>query len=390
MNRLLIRHAAVWILGGALFRLAVVPAEACPDVTPDTTRAAAVAAGDWLVRNMDETGRFLYGYDRAADEINPDYHVVRHAGAMNSLYQLAIAGETQFLEPADRALGYLLEHRIEHDGWTTIALPGAWARLGTTGFTVVALVQRRAITGDAGYDELMRSLGRFILAQQEADGSISALWNPITEQRPPNRYGKFATGEAVWALVELENTFPGEGWWEAAELTLHYLADGSRAAKEGYPARLPDHWAAYALAAAGPVRLDDELIGYAERLAGYFSVRLRLEAQRTGTPLNVAVRGFPGPPAGVGTAAEGMAALYRLAGEDSRLASVRPNMAERLACNAGLMVEQQVAPAEASAEPEPGLVEGAWFYRSYTQVDDQQHVLSGLLGAELAMREEDS
>ena len=115
-------------------------------------------------------------------------------------------------------------------------------------------------------------------------------------------------------------------------------------------------------------------------------MRLRLEAQRTGTPLSVAVRGFPGLPSGVGTAAEGLAELYLLAGQDARLASLRPDMAQRLACNAGLMVDRQVGPAEVTADVHPDLVEGAWFYRSYTQVDFQQHVLSGLLGEEQAMR----
>lgn len=389
MKSMLLRHAAVWILGGALFRVAVVPAEVCPAVDPDRAHSAAVAAGDWLARNQDETGRFLYGYDRDTEQINPDYSIVRHAGAMNSLYQLVAAGESRFLEPADRALGYLLERRVDHDGWTTIADPGQRARLGTVGFTVVALAQRRALTGDTGYDELMRDLGTFILGQQEPDGSIRAFWNRATAEPSPGEYGKFATGEAVWALVELDNTFPGEGWWEAAELTLHYLADGSRERKEGHRARLPDHWAAYALGAAAPDRLDDELTDYAQRLAGYFSMRLRLEAQRTGTPLNVAVRAYPGPPSGVGTAAEGLAALYRLAGDDPRLATLRPDMTERLACNAGLMVERQVGSSEAAAAGDPDRLEGAWFYRSYTQVDDQQHVLSGLLGAEKAMREND-
>jgi hypothetical protein len=379
----------VWILGGALFRVAVVPAEVCPAATPDAAHASAVAAGNWLVRNMSETGRFLYGYDRVTAEVNINYSIVRHAGSMNSLYQLVAAGEPQFLEPADRALGYLLDWAFEHDGWTAIGPPGDRARLGTVGFTAVALAQRRALTGDHSRDELMRAMGRFILAQQQPDGAILAYWDPAREQPSPGEYGKFATGEAVWALIELDNTFPGEGWWESAQLTLHYLADGSREAKEGHRARLPDHWAAYALGAAGPNRLDDELIEYAHRLAGYFSARLRLEAQRNGTPLSIAVRGFPGPPSGVGTAAEGMAALYRLAGDDPRLASIRSDMAERLACNAGLMVERQVGPAGAAAAADPGRVEGAWFYRSYTQVDDQQHVLSGLLGAEHAMREED-
>jgi hypothetical protein len=379
----------VWILGSALFRVAVVPAEACPAVVPDAVHKAVAAAGDWLVRNMDSTGRFLYGYDRAASEVNPDYSIVRHAGAMNSLYQLAAAGENRFLEPADRALAYLLERTVDHADWTTIAEHGARARLGAVGFTVVALTQRRTLTGDISFDDLMRALGRFIVAQQEPDGSIRAFWDPGTASPSPGEYGQFATGEAVWALVELDNTFPGEGWWEAAQLTLHYLADGSRERKEGYATRLPDHWAAYALDAAGPEHLDDELIGYARRLAGYFSVRLRLEAQRSDAPLGIVVRGFSALPSGVGTAAEGMAAIYRLAGEDARLTSIRHDMAQRLTCNAGLMVQRQAGPSEASTEAGPDRVAGAWFYRSYTQVDYQQHVLSGLLGAEQTMRGSD-
>jgi hypothetical protein len=389
VNGFLVRHLAVWLVGGALLRIAVVPAEACPVVTPDEVRAAAVAAGDWAERNLDAHGRFVYGYDRATDTVNPGYNIVRHAGAMNSLYQLVGGGETRFLQAADRALGYLLELRVDYDDWATIAEPGDRARLGVVGFLVVGLAQRRAFTGEQDHDDLMRALGRFILAQQEPDGSIRAFWDPRTEAPSPGEYGQFATGEAVWALVELDNMFPGEGWWDAADRSLHYLANGSRESKEGHRARLPDHWAAYALEAAGPDRLDDELADYARRLAGYFSLRLRVEAQRTGSALNVAVRGFPGPPAGVGTAAEGMAALYRLARDDSRLSDLAADMIERMVCAAGTMVQRQVGEAEAAEEADPGLVLGAWFYRSYTQVDDQQHVLSGLLGAEQAMRERD-
>jgi hypothetical protein len=54
---------------------------------------------------------------------------------------------------------------------------------------------------------------------------------------------------------------------------------------------------------------------------------------------------------------------------------------DRLACFAGMMVERQSTAAEAAAYPRPGLVQGAWFYRGYVQMDDVQHVLSGLLAA---------
>jgi len=386
VNSYLVRHLAVWLVGAALLRFAVVPPEACPATTAADVLASAVAAGDWLADNLDDDGRFLYGYDMVTDEVSPDYNIVRHAGAMNSLYQLVSAGEPRFLAPADRALGYLLDRRVDHEDFTTVLDPGTRARLGTVGFLIIALLQRRSITGDDGYDDLLHRLGRFIVQQQESDGALLAFWDIGTGEPSPGEYGKFATGEAVWALVELDNVFPGEGWWEVASRTLHYLADGTRARQEGHSTRLPDHWAAYALEAAGPDRLDAELIGYARRLAGYFSLRLRVESQRTDSPLRIVVRGYPGPPSGVGTAAEGMAALYRLAGRDERLADLRAAMATRMICNAGLMVERQVGPGQAAAEPDPALALGAWFYRSYTQVDNQQHVLSGQLGAEQAMR----
>ncbi len=383
----LVRHLAIWLVGGALLRIALVPPEACPVATPDELRAAAVAAGDWIERNQSPDGRFVYGYDRDTDLINPGYNIVRHAGTMNALYQLVIAGETQFLPAADRALDYLLEYRVDTGGFATIAEPGQRARLGAVGFLITGLAQRREITKDASHDDLMRALGRFILEQQESDGSIRAFWDPQTGAPSPDQYGPFATGEAVWALIELDNTFPGEGWWPAAELTLRYMADGSRELKEGYPNRLPDHWATYALEAAGADRLDEDLADYARRLAGYFSIRLRTEDQRNDSPLRIMVRGFPTSASSVGTAIEGMAALYRLAGEDERLADLRADMRERLTCTSGTMVQRQIGEVEAAGEPDPGLALGAWFYRSYTQVDDQQHALSGLLGAEQAARE---
>ena len=137
MKHLLVRHLAVWLVGGVLFRVGLVPPETCPVVTPDEVRAAAAAAGDWLERNLDTNGRFVYGYDRASDTVNPDYSIVRHAGAMNTLYQLAAAGQTRFQPVADQALDYLLERRIDHDDWTMIAEPGRRARIGTVGFLVV-------------------------------------------------------------------------------------------------------------------------------------------------------------------------------------------------------------------------------------------------------------
>jgi hypothetical protein len=389
MRRLLFPHLALWVLGAAIIRIAVVPAEICPPATASDVRTAATAAGDWLARGIADDGRYVYGYDRDTDTVNPSYSIVRHGGTTVALYQLASNVDDRFFTAAETGLGWMLDRVVETgQGAAAVTDAGADARLGTTAFAIVALTQRRAITGDDAYDDLMRRFGRFVLGQRDGEGGLLAFWAWSTKQPVPNTYGPFATGEAVWALAELAQALPGEGWAEAAMPTMRYLASGDRERREGYLARLPDHWAAYALEALDPALLDDEMVAFARRLAGYFSVRLRFEAQRTGEGVNLLVRWYPGPPAGVGTAGEAMGALYTLARRDERLGDLAPEIRKRLACMGGFMVERQVDSAEAAHDPRPGLTEGAWFYRDYTQVDGQQHVVSALIGAARAMEDD--
>jgi hypothetical protein len=380
MARRVVLHLALLGVGLAGFRLAVVPAEICPAVSAAQVAGAADEAAAWLVRNLGDDGRYLYGYDRNADEVSGQYNGTRHAGVTMSLYQYAAAaGRPEVIVAADRGLAFMLEHLVGGPGWEAWRPPGEDVQLGANALLTAALVMRRRATSDPTHDGTMRAVGRFLVAQQQPDGSMYALWDSSTGQVVPVP-GKFATGEAAWALALLEGVFPGEGWGAAARPTLDYLAL-HRDRDEGNLTRMPDHWAAYALAEAGPGALDEVRSGYSRQLAGYFGIRLRFEAQRRGTGVNLLLRWVPGTPAGVGTAGEGMAAIWRLAQVDSRLADLLANVEQRLACFAGMMVARQSGAAEAAGYPRPGLVQGAWFYRGYVQMDDVQHVLSGLLAA---------
>lgn len=380
MVRRVVLHLALLGVGLAGLRLAVVPAEVCPPVTAARVEEAAGEAAAWLIRNLGEDGRYLYGYDRGADAVSPHYNGTRHAGVTMALYQYAAAAaRPDVVVAADRGLAFMLDRLVAGPGWEAWRPPGEDVQLGANALLAAALVMRRRATADPAYDATMRAVGRFLLAQQQPDGRMYSWWDSGTGQAVPVP-GKFATGEAAWALALLDGEFPGEGWGEAALPTLDYLAL-RRDRDEGNFTRMPDHWAAYALAEVGPGDRDEVRLGYARRLAGYFGIRLRFEAQRRGTGINLALRWVPGTPAGVGTAGEGIAALWRLARADPRAADLLPNVEERLACFAGMMVERQSTAAEAAGYARPGLVQGAWFYRGYVQMDDVQHVLSGLLAA---------
>lgn len=367
-RRWLLGQAALWAIGAAVLRAAVVPAESCPPVvTPDLDRAIAAAAG-WLVRGQREDGRFLYGYAADTGELSSDYNTTRHAGVLDALYRARRVGA------ADEALGYVLENLVDHGRWTAFAPAGEDANVGANALLAAALVHRRQATGDARHDELARRIARFLVEQTRADGSVLKYWRPSTRAPVPGVFGTYSTGEAFWALALLHRAFPAEGWQRPAHRIGDYLAT-RRDLVEGHAVHQADHWAAYGLAELAPEGLSGAEAAYARRLAGYFGFLTRLELQRTGSALNPIWESG----SRLGTIGEALAALGRVAEADRRLAGDREALGERLTCLAGILVERQSEAADPRAR-------GAWFAAGSTRMDDQQHGIAALLGAREAVR----
>jgi hypothetical protein len=387
--RRLLPHVAVFVLGAAALRVAVVPAEVCPPLNAGAARAAVAQAAGWLERGVRPGGLYTYGYYREQDAVSDDYNITRHAGVMMGLYRLAAeTGDDEALAAGDHGLRFLRANLVRRDGWAAFAEAGQEARIGASALAVAALVHRRLATGDRGHDELMRALSRFLVAQQQPDGRVLGYWSPRTGEPVPGLYAKFGTGEALWALALVNRHFPGEGWERPARRLARYVAT-RRDDVEGYLLTFPDHWAAYALAELGPGLLGEAEVTYARRLAGTFGLVSRLEAQSGGGGLRRLFRGEPASGAGLGSIGEGLAALWRLSGADPRLGDLSDDLAGRLRCTSGRTVERQVDSVEAGQLPRPELARGAWFSEDgYTQMDDQRHPLAALL-ATLPLLEED-
>ena len=376
-------HLAVWVLGAALFRIALTPAERCPDVGVSDVDAAIDSAATWAVSNLGDDGRFLYRYDRVEDVRWLSYNLPRHAGMSTALYQAVAAGRTQYLEGADRSLQYMLDNLLEHDDWVAFTTPDRKVKIGSAGLMISALTHRREATGDHRYDETIRGLARFLEQQQEPNGAMPAFWDRETEAPVPGEYGAFGTGEAMWALALAGEIFPEEGFTAAARRTASYIANDRRLA-EGHELRLPDHWAAYGFDTLdGSVDTAEER--YLQLLAADFAVMTRVESTRTNDGIRRYLRWGQALGAGLGALGEGVAGLYRLSDREPVLIDDRIALAEHLRCIGGLLVERQTTPDEALAYPNPPLAAGAWFRDDVTQVDDQQHTLSALLTIREAM-----
>ena len=226
LRRRVVAWSTVWALTVVGLRLTFLAPEVCPQLSVTSTRTAAVAAADWIVANQDANGQYLYEWDRELDgPSDAPYNLVRHAGTTMALYQFVLHGEERYLDAADAGLAWLLDREV---GTTEVAAfapsPTADAKLGTASLVAVGLIHRRQATADASYDELLRRIGNLMAGQQRGDGSMLNFWRPSTQAPVPELTSLFATGEALWALALLHNTWPDEGWDTPAWSTLDYLA----------------------------------------------------------------------------------------------------------------------------------------------------------------------
>ena len=174
----------VWLAGLtlALFIAAsfvvVAPPERCPSITAGALRRSAQASVDWFVRNQKPDGTWLYLYDAGDDSAPSDYNVVRHTGAAMGLYRAASEGLPRALPSADRGTEWALDRLLERDGWAAVDWEGQ-VDTGATALLVAGLVLRREATGDTRYDDVLRRLGRFLVAQTEPSGAVLASYDPV-------------------------------------------------------------------------------------------------------------------------------------------------------------------------------------------------------------------
>ena len=127
--------------------------------------------------------------------------------------------------------------------------------------------------------------------------------------------------------------------------------------------------------------LPDEYLPYVRRQAGLQSLQIRYESQRTNSLFSYRTRGRQTLGAGLGTIGEALANWEIVAAATPALADIREPLAERARCVGGAAIERQVRRNDEELGDDWRREVGAWFQFDVTQMDDQQHALSALLGA---------
>jgi hypothetical protein len=384
------------VLGG--LRAFVVQPEHCGDTSPEALHDAAGAAVGWFERNQNDDGTWLYRYDRDIDAAVEGYNITRHAGVTMSLEQAASAGFGEAAGVSERGIEWALDHLYEGPGgWRALAADDvieANGRIGSgaSGLLTAGLAIRRERTGDDRYDDAMHDLGAFMVSLVNERGQVHASWDIQAGEPTPGTWSKYYTGEVFWALTLLHRVFPDDGYGDPAERIARYIAM-ERTEVENFEPDLPDHWAAYGFAVMSTwpsFELPEEYDYYVRRQAGIFGMQIRYESQRTNSLFSYVTRGRQTLGAGLGTVGEALGQWYVVATSDDRFDDLVDPIAERAHCTAGAAAVRQVGDDDV-ADDDRDVVHGAWFQFDVTQMDDQQHALSAVLGALAIPRsEEDS
>lgn len=372
---------AAWTVGAIVLRSTVVAPEQCPAPGAAGLEVAASETVGWIGRAVQPDGRYLYEWDTNTGLASNDYNEVRHAGVTMSLYQRAAhTDDPQALAIGDEGLQWMLDNLERRDGWAALRNPATGQlKLGASALMSASLLLRRDATADTMYDDLIRELGRFQVSLQRGDGSFLNAYDLGTGAPIPDVTSKYATGEAFWALAMTHNRFPGEGWDIPTRMVADYLALRRDAVEAfAYPP-WADQWASYGFSEMADWGLGPHHIEYTRSLAARFGLLVRSEMKRRDGEFSASVRGPMARAAGMGTWAEGLNALWRLAQADPRMADLEDSIASRATCAAGMLAARQVNADAAGEYRDAAIARGAWFSDGITRMDDQQHALSGII-----------
>lgn len=188
---------------------------------------------NWLIKNMQDDGRFLYYYDCTTDstkdhehptrpENNRYYNDLRHCGgAITLIRAYSLTADEKYIKAAKRAIDFTLTTAKEHDtqfGKGYHAYYNKKSKLGGSGMALVMMMQYRIVTGDKTYDEYIKGFSRHLISRLTPEGEFLGYYihpsyndgKPLLNMSDKERMETFSfyyPGEALLGLGLFANHF---------------------------------------------------------------------------------------------------------------------------------------------------------------------------------------
>lgn len=250
--------------------------------TPLTTdkaawRRAAIAGGDFVLRQIQPGGRFHYQYYPLTNHhprFNPrNYSLPRHAGTVYSLALMhGLTGEARYKDGAEKAIKWLNTQMPSQCGAPdrTCVVKGAIADLGSAALTMVGMLEYQRQTKDTRYAGTITRLANFVLYMQKENGDFHHVFELKNTAPNPKLRKMFYSEEAALALVMAHEVLGKQRYLEAAERALDFLTgpkyEGYFLGRSIYGA---DHWTCIAAEEAWPRLKNPQYIDFCQGYAAF-------------------------------------------------------------------------------------------------------------------------
>ncbi|HEB06269.1 hypothetical protein LCGC14_0190930 [marine sediment metagenome] len=220
-----------------------------PPLTVESTGELIARSTRFLGQQVNQDGRYVYGYFPCFDRRINTYNVLRHASSTYALLEGYEACANQRLlndeqlkllrQQISWALSGLRSQFVIHRrGAAYVVDTGNIIKLGANAVAILALVKYHQVTGDDRYADLADALALGIARMQEADGSFVHVLNAADLSVKEKTRIIYYDGEAAFALMRLYEHTHNRRWLDCVVKAFDYfIASGHEKAH--------DHWLAY-------------------------------------------------------------------------------------------------------------------------------------------------
>lgn len=201
---------------------------------------------NFLSRQVDDSGKFTYGYFSAFAKKIGTYNILRHSSSLYAMLEgYEVTKDTRVLENVRKGIDYLLREAIVYqDELENVAFVVDHAneneiKLGSNATAILAMTKYMEVTNSTEYLRIAQALARGILRMKTPSGCfVHVLTYPTYEIKDMCRI-IYYEGEAVFSLLRLYAIDKDPVWLQEVKHTFEYFIR-----KEYW--KYHDHWLSYA------------------------------------------------------------------------------------------------------------------------------------------------
>ena len=328
----------------------------------------------WLARQVQPSGKYVYGYFPCFDRRIGTYNTLRHASSTYALLEAwEYTGNQELEAPIGRAVDYLVKKCIRiyepepgHKAAFLVEGEAEEIKLGGNGVSLLALVKWTELFGSQEHLPLMDLLAEGILRMRDPDtgGFVHVLSSADLSLKEKFRI-IYYDGEALFGLLRHYRLTGNERWLDAAAGVFDGFLDDQHAEAH-------DHWLSYCVNELTRYRPEERYFRFGIRnFAGYLDFVLERETT------------FP-------TLLELMMAAQDMLERMANLPELRhllegvdlEKFAKARDFRARYLLNGYFWPEMAMFFKNPDRIRDSFFIRHHafrTRIDDVEHYLSGLI-----------